>query len=191
MGVINVDTNADYSSVASGASYSNQSSSVISKYLSQDELPMSPLFSLRSGGEAGFPFFTPATGSNVYVEQSSKTNLTTVVDEICSSFDLSKDELARVCKVKSRRTLYNWISGKVAPRKKAMSRLFDLLMLSKRVQSSGLKLGKELIHQKVIDGASVFDMLSDEFINEDLIIFSLSRLSLNHQSVKTLDDPFA
>lgn len=191
MGLMSTELPVDTYGFLSGTGSLGQVSSVVSKHLSLDELPGSQLFSLGSGGQARSPFFTPATGSYINVELTPSIELSTVVDEICFTFSLNKDELTQVCKVKSRKTLYNWIGGVSAPRKKAMSRLFDLLMLSEKVKSTGLVTSKELIHQKVANGQSVFDMLCAELIDSDLVCFSLSRLSLTSKNIKPLNDPFA
>ena len=102
--------------------------------------------------------------------------------EICSAFGLTKDELTQICKVKSRKTLYNWLNGESIPGRKNMKRIFDILITARAWLDSGFAGNKAWLHQPVIDEKSVFDLLNENEVNKELIIFAGARLYMRSPS---------
>lgn len=144
-----------------------------------------------SGGEFASRLFSTPSGASTKVHTESQNKLASAVNEICLAFGLTKEELAQICKVQSRKTLYNWINGEARPRKSAMSRVFNLLVTARAWRSSGFAAYKEQLHEPVLDNQSVFDLLSQPEIDRERILFAGSRLNLLAPAKKELSDPFA
>jgi len=152
-----------------------------------------------SGGVVASRIGINPSGSNTQVKTSPQNslvtapqnNLATAVNEICSTFGLTKEELAKVCNIQSRKTLYNWINGEAKPRKSAMNRLFDLLITARAWASSGFTSDRDQIHAPVLEHKSVFDLLSQPKIDRERILFAGSRLNILFPSKDSLSDPFA
>ncbi len=144
-----------------------------------------------SGGEVASLLSITPSGANTQVHKAPQNKLATAVNEICLAFGLTKEELAQVCKVQSRKTLYNWINGEAKPRKSAMSRVFDLLVTARAWLSSGFIADREQLHEPVLGNQSVFDLLSQPEIDKERILFAGSRLNMLSSAKDDLSDPFA
>ena len=144
-----------------------------------------------SGGEVASLLLTTPSGASTQVHSEPQNKLASAVNEICMAFGLTKEELAQVCKVQSRKTLYNWINGETKPRKSAMSRIFDLLVTARAWRSSGFAADKEKLHEPVLGDQSVLDLLNQPEIDKERILFAGSRLNLLSPAIKELSDPFA
>lgn len=131
------------------------------------------------------------SGTHTTVETEPPKNLKATVDEVCKTFGLTKDELAQILNIQSRKTLYNWINEEAVPRKSVMIRLFDLLLVAKAWRSSGFNIKKVQLRKPVVDGQSVFDLLSQPKIKQELILFAGTRLSLMATPAERLQSPFA
>ncbi|WP_419582594.1 helix-turn-helix domain-containing protein [Thiolapillus sp.] len=151
------------------------------------------LFSLYqgSGGVVASLLSITPSGANTQVHTAPQNKLATVVNEISLAFGLTKEELAQVCNVQSRKTLYNWINGEAKPRKSAMSRIFDLLVIARAWISSGFTTDREQLHEPVLGNQSVFDLLSQSEIDKERILFAGSRLNMLSPAKDELSDPFA
>jgi hypothetical protein len=134
---------------------------------------------------------TPATGSNIQIKKASQNKLEISLNEICNAFGLNREELATICHVNSRKTLYNWIDGKTTPRKPAMKRVFDLLSAADSWKHAGFSGDRDQLQQPVLDGQSLFDILNQEKIDSELILFVGARLNIMSPSKGTISDPFA
>lgn len=124
------------------------------------------------------------------INQETHGRFENVFHEICSVFSLTKVELADVCKIQSRKTLYNWINEEASPRKSAMKRIFDLLIVAKAWQQSGFHCSRQQLYQPILDGRSIFDLLNQAEINKEVILFAGSRLNLMSQAKNKIQDPF-
>lgn len=144
-----------------------------------------------SGGVVASLLSMTPSGANTQVHAAPQNKLATAVNEICLAFGLTKEELARVCKVQSRKTLYNWINGEAKPRKSAMSRIFDLLVIARAWLSSGFTADQGQLHEPVLGNQSVFDLLSQPKIDKERILFAGSRLNMSSPTKNELSDPFA
>lgn len=190
MGVIAVDQAADIY-YASGASNNSLNPPAIHLILSKEELGRNFSLYQGSGGVASSLLRTTPSGASTKVATPAPNKLAASVNEICTAFGLTKEELAQVCKVQSRKTLYNWINGEATPRKSAMNRIFDLLMTARAWTSSGFIADQEQLYRPIIDGQSVFGLLSKPEIDKGLILFAGSRLNALTPVKGKLSDPFA
>ena len=144
-----------------------------------------------SGGKIASMFSTSLSGTKTQVEQAPQNKLAAAVNEICTAFGLTKEELAQVCHIQSRKTLYNWINGEAIPRKSTMSRIFDLLTVAQAWKHAGLSGDRDVLRQAVLDGENLFDILNQPEIDKELILFVGSRLSLMSPAKGVISKPFA
>ena len=131
------------------------------------------------------------SGTIIQVRTVPQNKLPTAVNEICSAFGLTKEELAKVCKVQSRKTLCNWINGDATPRKSTTIRVFDVLVTARAWLSSGFTADPKQLHRKVLGNQSVFDLLVQPEIDKERILFAGSRLNMLAPENVELSDPFA
>jgi hypothetical protein len=143
-----------------------------------------------SGGVVASLLFTTPSGASTKVHTEPQNKLASVINEICMTFVLTKEELAQVCKVQSRKTLYNWINGEAEPRKSAMNRIFDLLIAAKAWRNSGFSVDRKSLHEPVLGKESVFTLLNQPKITKERILFAGSRLNLVSPVTNDLSDPF-
>ncbi len=141
---------------------------------------LTPFFSTAITGEVPFPKVEPYG-----------PKLHNVINTLTSCFNLTKDELATICKIQSRKTLYNWADGYSKPRALTMKRLFDLLMIANAWGQAGFPNDHESLHRSILQGGSVFDMLRNDNLDKDRILFAGSRLALTRSDRTSLKDPFA
>lgn len=192
MGLIAADLhNNNY--IASGSVGSGSVPVAIYYELSEVELERTSVNYIASGGFASHFFTTDLSGSNNTFGDTkiSENNISRIVKEIRSVFGLTKKEFASVCQIKSRKTLYNWIDGVSVPRKKTMGRMFDLRIISEAWVQSALSIDKESLHQPVLDGVSIYELLMKDILDKELILFAGSRLNMPSMSNNKLKDPFA
>lgn len=192
MGLISVDMVNDVY-CASGGRYS-VTLPAIHQVLAEEGMfksALSLLYRASGGGISTLLSNTPS-GANTKVHIKSQNNLALAVDEICLAFGLTKEELAQICKIQSRKTLYNWINGESKPRKAAMNRIFDLLLTARSWTSSGFTVDREYLHTPLLNDQSLFDLLSESRIDKERILFAGSRINmLLSQTAKDFSDPFA
>jgi len=118
-------------------------------------------------------------------------SLANKVNNICTTFNLTKTELTQVCKVQSRKTLYNWMDGTSTPRKSAMSRIFDLSVIAQAWEQSGFSINNEQVNTPILDDKSILNLLTDEKLDKELILFAGTRLNLSSLPDKKFEDPFS
>ena len=148
---------------------------------------------LTNGSAAVNTIRSKDSSSSCYAAAQSKpgNNIEAAANEICQAFGLTREEFTKICKIKSRKTLYNWINGNTKPRRSTMRRMFDLWMAAKAWRSNGNSADPSLLHQPVVGNQSVFDMLNEDEIDEDRILFAGSSLFLFYTPRQTIPDPFA
>ena len=142
-----------------------------------------------SGGTIVSLFNAAPAWVKTQTPESSQNKVDIALQEICSAFGLTKDELKQICKVQSRKTLYNWIDGKSTPRRENMKRIFDILITARAWLDSGFAGNTAWLHQPVIDEKSVFDLLNENEVNKELIIFAGTRLYMQSPSKGPIADP--
>lgn len=146
---------------------------------------------IASGGQLTSFFSTAISGESPLPKLESLGNkLTNIIDKVSACFNLTKEELASVCQVQSRKTLYNWIDGR-QPRALTMERLFDLLMIAEAWKQSNFPNDYESLHTVSVQDISVIDMLKSDTLDKEKILFSGSRLALINSAPTLLKDPFA
>lgn len=148
------------------------------------------LYQGSGGSVASFSENAP-TGASTKIVKEPQNKLSSAVNEICKIFDITKEELAQACNIQSRKTLYNWINGETTPRKSAMNKMFDLLLTARAWSSSGFVVDRTQLFQPVVNNESIFDMLKNESIDKELVMFAGARLHLASMNSDLLADPFA
>jgi transcriptional regulator with XRE-family HTH domain len=177
--------------IGSGALNRVASPPAIHLTLTKEEIEQTYLLYKGTGGTITSMFSTSVTGAKTQVKQELQNKLAAAVNDICTVFGLTKEELAQVCHVQSRKTLYNWIDGKANPRKSAMRRIFDLLTAAQAWRHAGFSSDKVQLRQAVLDGQNLFDILNQEKIDKGLILFVGSRLNIMSPAKGAISDPFA
>ncbi len=148
------------------------------------------LYQGSGGGVASFLTMSPS-GAKTQISPEPKNKLALAIEEISSAFALTKEALAQVCLVETRKTLYNWINGETTPRKPAMNRIFDLLITARAWTQAGLTINQAELEQPVLENQSVLDLLRQPEIDKERILFAGSRLDLARNDQRILTDPFA
>ena len=142
-----------------------------------------------SGGALHRELFVDATSSVVIMDYQNPRPLRSVLDKIQSAFGLGITDLAGVA-CTTRKTIYNWLEGTAEPQKKNLERLFQLSVLAGDWADAGYTKERAEIRQPVVDGHSVLDLLSEESLDAELVLFAGSRLSMT-KSKNALANPFS
>lgn len=144
-----------------------------------------------SGGDLVPDISFSGTGGPIYVESPKSNTLSNTLNEVGDAFGLNRTELAAVCGASSRKTLYNWISGKTEPHRKNYVRVYDLLVIARDWVNLGYNVSNSDLRQPIVRAQSVLDILCHESLDRDLILFAGSRLALGIKSDQAIQDPFA
>lgn len=191
MGLAAADVQIDYN-LASGAYGGIGIPTAIHLHLSEEELAEKYRLYRGTGGSFALATEMPITGAKVvHIEEQTESNLSTAVTDICSSFGLTKDELAKACHIQTRKTLYNWINGDASPRKNALRRIFNLHSAANAWKNNGFAPNKEDLHSPQMNGKSLFDALCETNIDLELILFIGSRINTMSAPPTKISDPFA
>jgi len=159
--------------------------------LTKEELEQRFLLYQGSGGSVTSMYSISITGAKTQVKQVAQNKLESAVSYIRTTFGLTKEELTQVFHIQSRKTLYNWINGESNPRKPAMKRIFDLLIAAKAWKHSGFSSDREQLRQAVLDGQNLFDILNQEIVDKELILFIGSRLNIMSPTKSAISNPFS
>lgn len=189
MVLVAADFQVDHN-VASGAYGYNKVPIAIHMQISEEELAAKYSLYRGTGGIFTPINNTPITGTKVHIKDQEEGNLATAVNHISSSFGLTKDELAKVCRIQTRKTIYNWINGDVIPRKGALQRVFDLHSVANAWVNNGFTPNKKDLYSPQVNGKSLFDALCEESIDSDLILFIGSRINTMSTTPRKISDPF-
>jgi hypothetical protein len=106
-------------------------------------------------------------------------NIHVIINTLQNVFHLNVNEVESVCRIQNRDTLVN--TGKMSAR--TSSRLFDFWILLLDWQHAGLEISRCELHKPVISGLSIIDLLNQDNINKETILFAGSRLCLIRQDV--------
>ena len=183
----------DYSpdfNTASGGSSPIGNPPVIEELLTPEQLEERYALYKGSGGAFTSIFSGSVTGIKTVIVKIPYNKIATAVDEVCGSFGLTKAEFAELCH-QSRKSLYNWIKGESTPRKATMHRIFELLNASRAWQHAGFSNDRQHLSQAVLDGQSLFDILNQDKIDIDQILFVGSRLNIMPAGNTSIKDPFS
>lgn len=102
------------------------------------------------------------------------------IETIKSVFSMTENEIAEKINV-SRKTLFNWKKKESAPNKAKAQRIFDLYMLAKDWKNFGFTTDKFDLESPVIANQSVKDLLNEDKLDSEKILFAGNRLS--HKSL--------
>jgi predicted DNA-binding transcriptional regulator AlpA len=181
----------EYFELSSSGSSRYVNPPAIYRTLSDNELPKGGNFYNGSGGKFSF-FESSYTGSKTTISATEESySLPKALEEIMRTFDLFPAELAQALKVKSRKTIYNWINGEASPRKGAIERIFELLMIARAWEQLAMPSSKELLHIPILEEESLLDLISSDKLDKERILFAGSRAQLFASSNKSIRDPFA
>lgn len=158
-----------------------------------DPLENNNFFQMQgSGGDTfgRYIFDIGGTASTIIVFGDKLTkSVEQVIEDIRLTFDLSVSDFSEVMNT-TRKTVYNWIGANKITKQVVIDRLFSLNVLAEAWREEGFANTKNYLRQPVIDGRSVYDLLSDELLNNDLIMFAGRRLALSSEVPTKIADPF-
>lgn len=142
-------------------------------------------------GSGGIISFSQSSlsGSN-FVSIQPRNRVAESINEICCAFSLTKDQLASVFGV-TRKTVYNWIDGVSKPKKLTPKKMYDLLLIAKAWTTSGYTLNSQALLEPVLEDQCLLDLLKQDTLNKEQILFAGSRLNLMQSNDINLVDPFA
>lgn len=192
MGITAPDINMDYT--ATGSAQHALNPPAIHRSLTNEELANPLGLYYATGGNPSTSYTVSSSGSNVialFAQATDNTNIKDTLDYISDTFCLTKDDLAQVCQVQTRKTLYNWMDGESSPRRPALERMYELYTVAEVWRTSGFEFKKQEFHTPVIDGKTIIDLLSEDSIDRDLILFAGSRIQLSSGNLSVIKDPFA
>lgn len=98
------------------------------------------------------------------------------LENIKNAFSLSNDELANIIGV-TRKTLHNWKTGNIRSSEKR-KRIFDLFLLATNWSNAGFSGNRHDLEKKILNGKSILDLLVEEDLNAEKILFAGSRIDL-------------
>jgi len=98
------------------------------------------------------------------------------LENIKNTFSLSNDELAKIIGV-SRKTLHNWKTGNIRSSEKR-KRIFDLFLLATNWSNAGFSRNRHDLEKKILNGKSILDLLVEEDLNAEKMLFAGSRIDL-------------
>ena len=119
---------------------------------------------------------TNRSGSTLLVSIEVAETLPNHLENIKSAFSLTNDDLAKIIGV-TRKTLHNWKIGKIGNSEKRQ-RVFELFMLATDWNKIGFSKNKLDLNQPIVHGKSVVDLLSEENLDREKILFAGSRIAL-------------
>ncbi len=119
-----------------------------------------------------------------------ENRIVVALDRIRQAFGLNVTELACVCGVE-RKMIYQW-RGDATPRDSKLKRIFMLERAANSWIEDGFPVPGVRLKEPLLDGRSIFDLLSGELIDLDAIHFAGSRVHLDAQisASDSLKDPF-
>ncbi len=178
-----------------GADNVNLFPPVATRVLTKEELEELLGLYQGSGGQLSGLSNTVFSGTiNIIINEDQvdkNSKLDSIINTISDTFGLTKDDLTKICRVQSRKTLYNWIDGTSTPRNHAMHRIYNLYNIAQAWLYAGFQLDKATLHFPVLDTNSIFDLLSQDELDKEQILFAGSRLSVTRETKKSIKDPFA
>ena len=85
----------------------------------------------------------------------------------------------------ARKTLFNWKQRESAPNKKKAQNIFDLYLLAKNWKDAGFTTDSFELDSPVIDGQSIKDLLKEDKLDSEKILFAGNRL--NHKNLDEIE----
>lgn len=175
----------------SGSFSQSTNPTAIHRALTENELLERAFLYQGSGGIVASFTGVNLSGASTKIYVIPQIGLSKAVEEICSAFGITKEELAKTLNVQSRKTIYNWINGDVTPRKAALDKIHGLLIAARAWVNSGFPNSQDALSRPILEGKSVLELLSQSPVDQDLILFAGSRLNMSTSANGTYPDPFA
>lgn len=116
------------------------------------------------------------SGTTVVVNSRHRKSQISIIRDI---FDIKNEELSETIGI-SRKTLHNWEKFGIK-KEKDRQRVFELSVIAEDWKFNKLPTNKEALSKPIVGSLSVIDMLKDEKLDREKIIFAGRRLS--HQSL--------
>jgi hypothetical protein len=141
---------------------------------------------IKSSGSGGFYFDV------IEHEVENKGELTPryILNQLTQTFNLTQEDLSNICG-SARKSINNWLNGDL-PNKTKNKRLLELYLIKKEWVGSGFSSSRNLLDLKVLGEMSVLELLSQDDLDKEKILFAGSRLTLGRpDSSAGLRDPFA
>lgn len=98
------------------------------------------------------------------------------LDLIKSTFSMTEVEISQSIGV-SRKTLFNWKQKESAPNKRKAQNIFELYLLAKNWKDANFTTESFELETPVINGKSIKDLLKEDKIDSEKILFAGNRLS--------------
>ncbi|QYA56419.1 hypothetical protein EGT72_007200 [Acinetobacter johnsonii] len=106
------------------------------------------------------------------------------IELIKTVFSMTEVEIAQSIGV-ARKTLFNWKQRESAPNKKKAQNIFDLYLLAKNWKDAGFTTDSFELDSPVIDGQSIKDLLKEDKLDSEKILFAGNRL--NHKNLDEIE----
>ncbi|MGM0540544.1 MAG: hypothetical protein ACQEUB_13975 [Thermodesulfobacteriota bacterium] len=172
---------------------SNESAAMEFEELAMDSTGGCPgiFFSDTSGGLRELSFFR-SISENMFANTSVSVDFQHLLETIGSVLGLNKSQLAEVCGLRTRKSLYAWESGTI-PRKKSMQRIYLLYRAALDWRRSGFIYPGNALHLPILQGKTLYDLLREDPLDLEAIHFAGARLSMESDSGTGLimTEPFA
>jgi DNA-binding transcriptional regulator YiaG len=108
---------------------------------------------------------------------------------IKDTFDLTNEQLADVMG-SGRKTVHNWMNSSNRPNKTKAKRILELDNITNMWMSRGFTANRDTILLQAQSGSSLIELLADENLDKDLVMFHGSSMYFD-LSYDVLEDPFA
>ncbi|ELI1831818.1 hypothetical protein ACOW3S_004418 [Vibrio fluvialis] len=115
---------------------------------------------------------------------------TQLIMDIKTAFELSDSELASIFDA-SRKSVHNWTNTDQKPSKSKLARIVQVYDVLNSWKENGYPIDSESIRTPADNSPSLLEMLSQDNINKDKILFLGSKLMLDKGFENELEDPFA
>lgn len=149
------------------------------------------MFFSEPSGELRELLFYRSVMEIVPEKRSAQPNLDDMLETISRTLGLNKSQLAEVCGLRTRKTLYAWVSGAV-PRKKSMQRVHLLYRAALDWSRSGFVCPEKVLHVPILQGRTLYDLLKADPLDLEAVHFAGARLSMENESGANalIKDPF-
>lgn len=126
------------------------------------------------------------TSQNAVEEKAeiSQNALEDKIELIKSIFSMTESEIAQSIGI-SRKTLFNWKQRESAPNKQKAQNIFDLYLLAKNWKDAGFTTDSFELELPVIGGQSIKDLLKEDKLDSEKILFAGNRL--NHKNLDEIE----
>lgn len=149
------------------------------------------LTSDSSGGKAELLALPPILSDERFAGVvSAQSGVARALADIANAFGLNASQMAEVLGV-TRKTIYDWGAG-ATPRREKRDRIFGLQRMVLDWQRAGFQPPESSLHEAVVGGKGLHELLCADPLDPDAIHFAGSRLQLQADVVRghIYKDPF-